>query len=255
MTAEQYLKQILLKYAVDTGVNSPVRSVGNKIYPIIKDWGGNALKEVLFSGSFAKGTAVKGGTDVDLFISMSSTTRETLQEIYDCLYAHLCHKNFSPKKQNVSIGMVLDGIKIDLIPAKKIDNVSDDHSLWKNRENTWTKTNISKHISKVKKSGRLDEIKLTKIWRNQHNLNFPSIYLELFVIDVLYGKSTIELESNMLTILESLSTDLKTKKLIDPSNSNNIISDDITDFIKNMISLQATFAKSKRIGVILSFEF
>ena len=245
MTAEQYLKQILLKYAVDTGVNSPARSVGNKIYQIIKDWGGSALKEVLFSGSFAKGTAVKGGTDVDLFISLNSMTGGTLQEIYDCLYAHLYHKKFAPKKQNVSIGMVLDGIKIDLIPAKKIDNDSDDHNLWKNRENTWTKTNISKHISKIKNSGRLNEIKLTKIWRNQNKLDFPSIYLELFVIDVLYGKSTIELGSNMLTILESLSTDLKTKKLIDPSNSNNIISDNITDSTKSEISSQATSDISK----------
>jgi len=39
------------------------------------------------SGSFAKGTANRSGTDIDLFISLSESTPETLKEIYDSLTA------------------------------------------------------------------------------------------------------------------------------------------------------------------------
>ena len=217
MTGDQYLKSILLKYSVSTGNDSPARNTGNKIYPVIKTWDGNALEKVLFSGSFAKGTAVRGGTDVDLFISLSSTTNGTLEEIYNSLYNRLYNKGYNPRKQNVSIGIVLDGINVDLIPARKQDNVSNDHSLWKNRQKTWTKTNITKHINKIKNSGRIDEIKLTKIWRNKHNLDFPSIYLELFVLDALYGKNTNQLATNFLTVLKSIGNDLKNKTIVDPA--------------------------------------
>lgn len=245
MTPDQYLQQIFSKYAVSTGVNSPPSNAGNKIYPTIKTWGGNALKEVLFSGSYAKGTAVKGGTDVDLFISLSSTTTSTLQEIYDSLFSHLLSNGFEPRKQNVSIGIVLDGVRIDLIPAKRQDSNSNDHSLWKNKAQTWTKTNIVKHINMVSNSGRLDEIKLTKIWRNQNNLDFPSIYLELFVMDALYNKNTNQLSTNFLTVLESLTNNLRNKRIIDPSNTQNIISDDIEDATKKIISSKAFFSKTR----------
>lgn len=240
MTSDQYLQKILSKYAITFGENSPARNAGNKIYPTVKEWGGDALKEVLFSGSFAKRTAVKGGTDVDLFISFVPTTNETLEEIYESLYTRLSNRKFMPRKQNVSIGITLDGIKIDLIPAKKQDNISDDHSLWKNKQKTWMQTNIKKHINKVVNSGRIDEIKLTKIWRNQHNYDFPSIYLELFVIDALYGKNKNQLATNMFTVLQSLGSDLKSKRIVDPANSNNIISDDIPGITKGMISLRAS---------------
>lgn len=245
MTPDQYLQQILSKYAVSTGVNSPPSNAGRKIYPTIKTWGGNALKEVLFSGSYAKGTAVKGGTDVDLFISLSSTTTNTLQEIYDSLFSYLSSNGFEPRKQNVSIGIVLDGVRIDLIPAKRQDSNSNDHSLWKNKAQTWTKTNIIKHINMVSNSGRLDEIKLTKIWRNQNNLDFPSIYLELFVMDALYNKNTNQLSTNFLTVLESLTNNLKNRRIIDPSNTQNIISDDIADATKEIISSKALFSKTR----------
>lgn len=36
--------------------------------PALKEWADQHLVDVQFSGSFAQGTAVHGGTDVDLFI-------------------------------------------------------------------------------------------------------------------------------------------------------------------------------------------
>ena len=53
------------------------------------------------SGSFAKGTANRSGTDIDLFISLSESTPETLKEIYDSLTAardqkSLAYPNLTP---------------------------------------------------------------------------------------------------------------------------------------------------------------
>jgi hypothetical protein len=59
------------------------------------------------------------------------------------------------------------------------------NSLYRSKPNTWTQTNISTYISHVVNSGRTDEIRILKIWRQLHGLTFPSFFLELAVINAL----------------------------------------------------------------------
>jgi hypothetical protein len=80
MTPDAYLQQILQTQAVDTGPFSPVRGVQTILAPLIQGWAGNRLLSITPSGSFAKGTAIRSGTDLDLFISLSEGTTETLKE-------------------------------------------------------------------------------------------------------------------------------------------------------------------------------
>jgi len=74
MTGDQYLQGILTREAVDTGPFSPVRGVQTTLMPRLQEWAGNALASVAPSGSFAKGTANRSGTDIDLFIPLHSST-------------------------------------------------------------------------------------------------------------------------------------------------------------------------------------
>ena len=249
MTGDKYLQQIISKHTLLIGRNSLTCKAAYKIWPVVEDWSNNRLTNITFSGSYAKRTAVKGGTDVDLFISLKSTVTSTLKDLYNSLYNKLDNDGYHPRRQNVSIGITLDRVKIDLIPAKRQDSHSNDHSIFKNKQQTWTKTNIVKHINKVQHSNRINEIKLTKIWRNQHNLDFPSIYLELFVIDALHGKHTDQLSKNMTTILSALAKDLKTKTIADPANTNNIISNDVSQTTKQRIATLATTDQNKEYWV------
>ena len=50
----------------------------------------------------APGTAVLSGTDIDLFLSLSESTSETLKEVYNKLFECLTSAGYSPKRQNVS---------------------------------------------------------------------------------------------------------------------------------------------------------
>ena len=70
MTPDEYLRAILTREAVDTGLFSPVRSVQTVLYPIIQGWAGDRLLTVHPSCSFMKGTANKSGTDIDLFMAL-----------------------------------------------------------------------------------------------------------------------------------------------------------------------------------------
>src|SRR5205823_1399197 len=108
----------------------------------------------------------------------------------------------------------------------------------------WTQTNVATHISTVVSSGRVNEIRALKVWRKCHNLDFPSFYLELTVIDALWGKTKgTNLARNVSTCLEYIRDNLEAACVIDPANTANIISDDLTASEKKKIAQAA--AKSR----------
>lgn len=238
MTADEYLQRILEREAVDNGTYSPVRGVQSLIAPAIREWAGTWLVGVNPSGSFAKGTANHSGTDIDLFISLAQNTPSTLKEIYDTLFRKMTEKGYTPKRQNVSICVKMNGYNVDLVPAKRQDGYSDDHSLYRRKADTWTKTNVIRHINHVQQGGRINETRVVKLWRNQKGLDFPSFYLELTVINALSGQYG-SLSSNVWRVFEYLRDTFSNARVVDPANTNNIISDDLTTAEKARIKAAA----------------
>ncbi|MBI3601918.1 MAG: nucleotidyltransferase [Candidatus Omnitrophica bacterium] len=245
MTADEYLQSMIIKYRISAGQGSPAYNAGNIIYPIIQKWATTQLREVRFSGSNAKGTAIRGVTDVDLFISLKSDTTNSLKEIFEAIHDWMIKNGYpNARKQNVSIHVNHNGIEIDLVPAVHFGGNTEDHWLYVNKVNRERiKTNVYNHVDVVSNSGRLNEIIITKIWRKNHSLDFPSFYLELVVIEALKYKRS-GLADNFSTVLDYLSTNFLSVRFVDPANTNNIISDDLTGTEKNTIATQA--GKSRR---------
>lgn len=228
MTVDAYLQGILTREAVDTGPYSPVRGVQATLAPIIREWAGSMLLSMNPSGSFAKGTANKSGTDIDLFISLSENTPGTLKEIYEKLFGRMQEKGFSPTRQNVSIHVKVNGYDVDLVPAKRQQSYGDDHSLYRRKADTWTKTNVTTHITHVVNGGRLQESRILKLWRNQKALDLPSFYLELTAIHALTGHYGGALGDRVWKVFQYLRDSFPNARVVDPANTNNIISDDLT---------------------------
>jgi hypothetical protein len=238
MTADEYLNSILRREAVDTSLTSPVRAVQGVLRPILNEWAGSQLQSVNPSGSFAKETANRNGTDIDLFISLKSDTTNTLKEIYTTLFNKLKEKGYVPKQQNVSINVRVNGYDVDLVPARHQGGNSQDHSLYRRRADTWTQTNVGEHIATVTKAGRISESRVLKLWRNQKQLDLPSFYLELTVIAALSGaRGTVS--ENVWKALEYLRDRFPSARVVDPANTNNIISDDLSAAGKSAISTAA----------------
>lgn len=243
MTADEYLAQIVRKYVVnDVAAKRQVTT----IYPVIQTWGNTYLLEAIYSGSMAKGTGISLSTDADVFISVSSTTPGTLAEMYETLFNAFDQAGYNPKKQNVSIGITSNGYKIDLVPGKRQSQYGYDHSIWKNKNKTWTKTNVKTHVSTVAHSNRLTEIKVMKIWRQLHNLEFPSFYLELVVIDCLSRSRIGDLGDNCWDVLGFLADNFVDAQYTDPANSENIISDDLIVAEKKAIRTAAIEARKQQ---------
>ncbi|CAG9211540.1 (p)ppGpp synthase [Paraburkholderia caribensis] len=237
--ADAYLTTILNREAVDTSIFSPLWNVQATIQPLLNEWANRYLLEVRPSGSFSKGTANASGTDIDLFISLSDQTPETLKEVYEKLFARLKEQGYAPKRQNVSINIRVNGFDVDLVPAKRQNYLTSDHSLYVRRKDTWKKTNIDTHIAHVIAAGRQQETRIIKLWRNQKGIDFPSFYVELAVIKALQFEFLAPLSRRIVKCLEYFRDYLPTAQIVDPANTNNSISDDLTAAEKQAISKAA----------------
>lgn len=257
--SDMYLFQILQKYNPRNLVNysHPIFQLKN----MLKTWANGCYVDILESGSRAKGTAISIASDVDFLISLTSNCNENnggLEGIYNSLYSKLKSVYSSARKQNVSVKIDLFGntllagnLEVDITPARKQSDYTNDHSLWVSKLSTWKKTNISRHIADVLSSGRINEIKLLKIWRELNKLDFPSIYLEYLLIEnILFFKLKDSncLANNFWHILLELAKDNGNplySRIVDPANSSNILSELLTDKEKNIIISKAKYVTTQ----------
>lgn len=243
-SANDYLASILTREAVLTGIFSPVQKAYELLKPAIDTWSNGYVSAVQPSGSFAKGTANVSGTDIDFFLSIRSDVPNTVQEAYDYLANQLRLRGFAPRRQNVSIGLSLGSLSVDLVPARRQNPFCDDHTVFHRRSGSWRKTNIAKHVELVRASGRQDVIRILKLWRNQHGFEFPSFCLELAVIRALEG-TRMNLTDSLTLALDYLANKFPAARIVDPANTANIISDDLTAAEKLRIKSEARRALSR----------
>lgn len=234
MTPDEYVTQVVNRYTVTTQAENYFRM----LEPLLQQWAGFYLSRTFVSGSYAKGTAIIGSTDIDIFISLKSNYPD-LRGMFENLFNFAQKYGWNPRKQNVSIGIKYCGGKIDLVPGRKHEGYQNWHSLYKSKQSSWMQTNVDLQIAAVKNSQRTGEIRAIKIWRNLRNLEFPSFLLELAVIEGLKYQSTKSIAQNILKALSYISDNIMTVRILDPGNTNNIISDDLTFSEKSLIALAA----------------
>jgi hypothetical protein len=238
MDADTYLQNIVL---ANTPPN-PVYDINQKMKELevhISPWANGWRYQIKPHGSNAKGTAIMGSSDMDFFISLEPRVSDynTYQQVYETLRNRFRGAGYSPREQDVSIGINHGGLKVDLVAGVQQGMLSSDHHIRKRKAQTWTKTNIDEQIKYVAGSGRVFDISLVKIWRNLRGLDFPSFYLELSVINALKPTGLLmgSPSKNFIAIMNYLSGDFLTATIKDPGNESNEVSDDLTIVEKQAI--------------------
>lgn len=227
---DNYIRSVVAQHTPN--ITYVVQHKINELQPHIHAWA-NGHKYILkLSGSLAKGTGITGTTDIDLFVSLdpSVSTCNTLEFVYNTLRNRFNGAGYAAREQNVSIGIDHTGLKMDIVAGVRHNVLGLDHSVWKRKAKTWTKTNIDQHVTHVKNSGRVFDIKALKIWRKLRNLDFPSFYLELSVIEALKGHTLLGASpsQNFVQMMNYLTNDFLDKKILDPANQSNEVSDELT---------------------------
>lgn len=231
ISLDQYLQSVLSLKSAFSPMRRDVYSVYQQLELQLSNWL-LSLKDAIYQvGSLMKGTAIKGKSDLDIFISIRPECKCSLRQIANELFRYVTDYFGSEnvRKQSASIGLKIGNVDVDLVVGKRQDRFSNDHSIYRFKRDSWTQTNVCAQISRIRKSGLADFIKLIKIWRDCHGLSLPSMNIELAVLRVLLPYNfPIFLSDGFFEILRWLSNSFEEARLVDLYNSNNIVSDDMT---------------------------
>lgn len=255
-TEENYYHLVIKNRSLSKNLSLIEQEVFDELSETLCEWAGDYFLGTRLSGSRAKGTATNLTSDMDIFVSLSSSTRESLGSIYESCFEYLRNKNYDVRKQNVSIGVSMHllgwkSVEVDVVPARRQSPYGNDHSLYKNKTGGWVKTNIETHISQVVNSGRQSDIVALKVWRDLNKISFPSIYLECFALDCLRGREKKPSTANFYYLLDRIASDIERKVVYDPTNTNNILSNELTVREKRHLSTLASMDVSRPIYEIL----
>src|SRR3989338_3632629 len=234
---DQYITQVVVRHTPN--ITYIVQNKIDELKPHIHAWANGHAYVLKLSGSLAKGTAITGTTDIDIFISLDPSvgTCNTLENVYNTLRNRFNGVGYTAREQNVSVGIDHTGLKMDIVAGEKHHPLGFDHSIWKRKAQTWTKTNIDEHVNHIKKSGRIFDIKAIKIWRKLRGLDFPSFYLELSVIEALKSRTLLGVSptENFVKVMNYLANDFVDKIITDPANQSNEVSEELTEAEKQTI--------------------
>lgn len=246
MLPDEYVRSILAKHDLPSGEDSPAEAAAAELAEPITAWAGRFLSGISFCGSYAKGTRVKGGTDIDVLVALGPRTPLDTDKLYDRFFEVLKGKGYKPIRQNVAIGLQLRGLEIQLIPARQEWGGSNDHRIFENERQRVIRTNFDTHLKVVKESDAFDEIRLAKIWRNLHSLRLPSFFLDLAVIDALHRRPHHQPAANLEAVLQYFRDTLPNAPIRDPANFENRVSDGLLRHEK--IAIAEAAAASLKLG-------
>lgn len=196
---------------------------------------------------------------------------ETLEDMYNQVYSYLRNeytkddediKSEDVRKQKVSVGMLFDidgePFELDVVPGRERPNYgsynddSTDLSLYivpsrrSQKEvddgKTRIKTNIKKHVGLLAGEGRRHERKvarLLKVWKTERVKTDGGKLIKSFVMEV-YTKDAFDtceeipvgLWEKTKMVMQYIVDKIESENLKDPANSQNVISDSISDSAK-----------------------
>jgi hypothetical protein len=235
-TIDQYAASIVEKYHIEAAPESAPHRFVAKLAPVIKQWGKQFLAGVTVSGAYAKNTAVSLCSDLDLLVSLNPVPGKEMKQVFWNFFEFLTDQNLRAHSRDVSIQVEYKGQKVDLIPAYRDRN---DDILFNKRTGQPVQTNLARHVHLIANSGRQQEVCALKIWRERHELEFPPFYLELSVLRALEKERFGRLAENFHSTLRYLGSGFEKTTIVDPENSANVVSDDLSGDAKKKIATAA----------------
>lgn len=203
-----------------------------------------------FHGSIAKGTSIYG-SDIDIQLQFRKDFG-TLSDVYYSVSNYVFDefkdvKLESIREQKHSIGLefkINDEVKrIDIVPTRQIENDKNDACLFVNKTGffekpTYKKTNSQIQLTSLSFNYREKRIvRLLKIWKAENNLKIKSIHLEWLAKKSFQQKSVSDnIQKALADVILYIASSIEFIRIVDPANTNNIISNTLTKEDKSIIS-------------------
>lgn len=249
--ATLFLASTLSKFAM-TEMDYPMERKVNKLIRLLQEkYSDKLFESPKVKGSYDNGAAlIDSDVDISLVFKPKSFKVGSLrQELLNYFENEYQDENLiAVREQGCSVGLFFkiagEERKIEIVPTQQIEG-SNDLTLSLNSElheenKTWMKTNPDKQSSYT--SGKTNEkkiIQLLKIWKKNENVKFNSTYISYLVASAFIDKGEKMpqgIDNQLLFVLEYIANKIIVKKISDPSNKSNVISDKLTDSEKQEVA-------------------
>jgi hypothetical protein len=197
-----------------------------------------------YAGSYGKQTMIRARYDLDLVIYWPHTATYTIKGIYDAVGQVLQKEWQVVNSKTVCWELPFDGgFHIDVVPGRALDANYFEANLHRSDTGTTLKTSLKTHIDTVRGSGRTDAIRLMKLWKERRGVPFrKSFLLEVMTIEGCKGKRFDDHAGQVMAALGYIRDNIETCNVIDPANTNNSLSDDLSPDARKRIKAAAAAA-------------
>ncbi|WP_405224646.1 hypothetical protein [Dokdonia sp. Asnod1-B02] len=207
------------------------------------------------AGSFHKRTAIGSNYDLDIILPFQRNYYTTLEKMYDDVFETI-EESFASKakitKQKKTIGLTFrsqyeEDIHFDIVPGREINNYDLEKklNLYVNPNWVWQKGSSSKSNVGIDKNLMVNKpntrriVKLLKVYRDRNKLELPTTIIDQCVVTALsdknYGINKSD-KNNLMNSMLFIAKNLRNKRIIDLSNSNNNLSGKLRDSQKSDIA-------------------
>ena len=227
MSNDAYLRSLLAQQNLTQDQLSSLRSLRDKIEGQLSVLQGSP--RFYYAGSFGKKTMIREFFDLDIVVYWPHNCGYSLKGIFIAVGDILKKHWNSPNPKTVAWELRFQGgFHIDVVPGRALDATFRYANLYRRDKDSSLQTSIKVHLDTIRSSGRIDVIRLMKLWRTKRGVPLKkSLALELITIEGCKGLRTDDLEKQMGSALTYVRDNIMTVRIIDPANTNNIISDEI----------------------------
>ena len=239
---ESYLQELIQK--IEHSNEKFDEKIVKEVKKLILSFESKKISQIVTFGSSIKGTNISENPRIKLLVSIKEKDKRPIDEIAQWFFNYLQFPEWQAVRKNNQLEFNYKGIDFNIFFAKKKLKSYNFHIMENLKFSQEVISNFNIHTTNVLESNFQKEIILIKLWREKHQLNFPTIYLELVVIDVLRKCKKKNLYSRIIKILDYLRKDFIEDKFYDPSNTYNVISNylsiDEKKKIQNMAKISLT---------------
>jgi len=228
MSNDDYLLQLLAQQNLTQAQLNTLQTLREQIEAQLSVLQGSP--RFYYAGSFGKKTMIRESFDLDIVIYWPHDYGYSLKDISDAV-GNILKKNWkfvNPK--TVAWELPFEGgFHIDVVPGRAIDGTFKYANLYRRDKDSSFQTSIKVHIDTVRDSGRRDVIRLMKLWRTKQAVPFKkSLALELMTINGCKGTLTDAIEKQLIAALAHVRDSIMTARIVDPANTNNVLSEEIS---------------------------
>ena len=235
MTNEDDLRGILNDQGLTVNQMDNLRMQRDRIERQLRT-GIRGTPKAYYGGSYAKNTMIRASYDLDIVLYWPSDSPFSLENLYRTAKGVLDSNWRTVVEKKVGLELPFEGdFHIDVIPGKFSSKDENYAYLYNSKTGGRFQTSIYVQVDYVKESRRQDVIKLMKLWKKRKNVPIKTFILEICVIEGCKGYDRSKLEPQLLAAFRYLRDNIQNTRMLDPANSNNIISNDLSRETKNRI--------------------